>query len=210
MTSPASIEKPPVLLREDSKYALEQLSFIITTDNYEDLSNHAIEAVGETGDANDEGFDGSLPKPPTLDRVRAKARSMEDELAELKAWKRRCCRHSSTGSTTLGALCSMGEATFARPVSPGAVALTSSTRSSCRRIASSFLLSLWFLTLIRTEHEKFGFELGSLRPMRYGQIAELLNGIAERFGWDKIMEGDNVIGLKQGKQKVTLEPGGQP
>ena len=33
--------------------------------------------------------------------------------------------------------------------------------------------------------------------MRYGQIAELLNGIAERFGWDKIMEGDNVIGLKQ-------------
>ena len=49
MTSPASIEKPPVLLREDSKYALEQLSFIITTDNYEDLSNHATEAVGETG-----------------------------------------------------------------------------------------------------------------------------------------------------------------
>nr|POE71591.1 glutamate--cysteine ligase, chloroplastic [Quercus suber] len=62
---------------------------------------------------------------------------------------------------------------------------------------------------IGTEHEKFGFELGSLHPMRYGQIAELLNGIAERFGWDKIMEGDNVIGLKQGKQKVTLEPGGQ-
>ncbi|KAM3690602.1 hypothetical protein ACJW31_09G131900 [Castanea mollissima] len=62
---------------------------------------------------------------------------------------------------------------------------------------------------IGTEHEKFGFELGSLRPIRYGQIAELLNGIAERFGWDKIMEGDNVIGLKHGKQKVTLEPGGQ-
>ncbi|KAF3963287.1 hypothetical protein CMV_012307 [Castanea mollissima] len=50
---------------------------------------------------------------------------------------------------------------------------------------------------IGTEHEKYGFELGSLRPMRYGQIAELLNGIAKRFGWDKIMEGDNVIGLKQ-------------
>ena len=42
-----------------------------------------------SGDANDEGVDGSLPKPPALDRVRAKARSTEDELAELKAWKRR-------------------------------------------------------------------------------------------------------------------------
>ena len=42
-------EKPPVLLREDSKSALEKLSSIITSDNYEDLSNHAIEAMGETG-----------------------------------------------------------------------------------------------------------------------------------------------------------------
>ena len=42
-------EKPPVLLHEDSKYALEQLSSIITMDDYEDLSNHAIEATGEIG-----------------------------------------------------------------------------------------------------------------------------------------------------------------
>ncbi|RYR48927.1 hypothetical protein Ahy_A07g035040 [Arachis hypogaea] len=61
----------------------------------------------------------------------------------------------------------------------------------------------------RTEHEKFGFEFGSLRPMRYEQITELLNGIAERFEWDKIMEGDKIIGLKQGKQSISLEPGGQ-
>ena len=40
-------EKPPVLLREDSKYALEQLSSIIMVDDYEDLSNHATEAMGE-------------------------------------------------------------------------------------------------------------------------------------------------------------------
>jgi gamma-glutamylcysteine synthetase len=33
--------------------------------------------------------------------------------------------------------------------------------------------------------------------MTYEQIAELLNGIAERFDWDKIMEGDTIIGLKQ-------------
>ena len=50
---------------------------------------------------------------------------------------------------------------------------------------------------IGTEHEKFGFELDTLRPMKYEQIAELLNGIAERFDWEKVMEGDNIIGLKQ-------------
>lgn len=33
--------------------------------------------------------------------------------------------------------------------------------------------------------------------MRYEQISELLYGVSERFGWDKIMEGDNIIGLKQ-------------
>ena len=42
-------EKPPVLLREDSKYALEKLSSIISSDDYKDLSNHATEAMGETG-----------------------------------------------------------------------------------------------------------------------------------------------------------------
>ena len=41
-------EKPPVLFRKDSKYALEKLSSIISSDDYEDLSNHAIEATGET------------------------------------------------------------------------------------------------------------------------------------------------------------------
>ncbi|KAG5593209.1 hypothetical protein H5410_043723 [Solanum commersonii] len=62
---------------------------------------------------------------------------------------------------------------------------------------------------IGTEHEKFGFEFGTLRPMKYDQIADLLNGIAERFDWEKVMEGDKIIGLKQGKQSISLEPGGQ-
>ena len=44
-----SAEKPPILLREDSKYALEQFLSIITVDDYEDLSNHTTEAIGETG-----------------------------------------------------------------------------------------------------------------------------------------------------------------
>jgi glutamate--cysteine ligase len=49
---------------------------------------------------------------------------------------------------------------------------------------------------IGTEHEKFGFEFDTLRPINYKQISALLNGIALRFDWDKIMEGDNIIGLK--------------
>ena len=42
-------EKPLVLLHENSKYALEWLSSIIAVDDYEDLSNHATEPMGETG-----------------------------------------------------------------------------------------------------------------------------------------------------------------
>ncbi|CAL5429881.1 unnamed protein product [Camellia sinensis] len=62
---------------------------------------------------------------------------------------------------------------------------------------------------IGTEHEKIGFEFETLRPMTYEQITVLLNGIAERFDWDRIMEGDNIIGLKQGMQSISLEAGGQ-
>ncbi|KAK9103611.1 hypothetical protein Sjap_020865 [Stephania japonica] len=62
---------------------------------------------------------------------------------------------------------------------------------------------------IGTEHEKFGFEFGSLRPIKYEQIADLLYGLAERFDWEKVLEGEHIIGLKQGKQSISLEPGGQ-
>ena len=50
MKGPVPIaEKHPLLLREDSGYALKQLSSIIKDDNYSDLGNHATEAMGETG-----------------------------------------------------------------------------------------------------------------------------------------------------------------
>ena len=42
-------EKPLVLLYEDSNYALEKLSSIILSNDNEDLSNHATEAMRETG-----------------------------------------------------------------------------------------------------------------------------------------------------------------
>ena len=44
-----SQKKPPVLLREDPKYALGKISSIIGSEDYEDLGNHSTEAMGETG-----------------------------------------------------------------------------------------------------------------------------------------------------------------
>ena len=46
---PGSQKKPPVLLREDPKYALEKLSSIIGSEDYKDLGNYSTEAMGETG-----------------------------------------------------------------------------------------------------------------------------------------------------------------
>ena len=42
-------EKPPVFLHEDSKHALEQISCIISAEDYEDLGNHSTEAMKESG-----------------------------------------------------------------------------------------------------------------------------------------------------------------
>ena len=42
-------EKPPVFLCEDSKHALEQISSIFSAEDYEDLGNHSMKAMGESG-----------------------------------------------------------------------------------------------------------------------------------------------------------------
>ena len=43
------LEKPPVLLREDSKHALEQISSLISAEDYEVLGNHSTKAMKESG-----------------------------------------------------------------------------------------------------------------------------------------------------------------
>lgn len=48
MTGADLVTKKPVLLREGSGYALKQLLSINQDDGYEDLGNHATEAIGET------------------------------------------------------------------------------------------------------------------------------------------------------------------
>ena len=114
---PGSQKRPPVLLREDPKYALEKLSSIITSEDYEDLGNHSTEAMGETGlfsiaqvnircfltrpyslfEINFYYFQAMLMikglmgqclnHEMTLGRVREKARLTKDELIKLKNWK---------------------------------------------------------------------------------------------------------------------------
>jgi len=64
---------------------------------------------------------------------------------------------------------------------------------------------------IGTEHEKFVYSLKDHKPLPYegaASIRALLEGM-QRFGWEPICEGDNVIGLSQGLATMSLEPGGQ-
>ena len=69
---------------------------------------------------------------------------------------------------------------------------------------------------IGTEHEKFVFHTDTLTPVPYDgerSISALMNSLITRFGWNPIMEGDNIIGLKrEGCEicgNISLEPGGQ-
>jgi len=65
---------------------------------------------------------------------------------------------------------------------------------------------------IGTEHEKFPFLTDTLKPVPYEgprSIRALLEGLRERHGWEPIMEGPHIIGLKDRIGSITLEPGGQ-
>jgi len=65
---------------------------------------------------------------------------------------------------------------------------------------------------IGTEHEKFAFYQDTLEPVPYdGErgIGAILNKLADKFGWERTYEGENVIALKQGLASISLEPGGQ-
>jgi glutamate--cysteine ligase len=64
---------------------------------------------------------------------------------------------------------------------------------------------------IGTEHEKFGFHLGTLRPPTYegpNGIEAMLRGLT-RFGWAPVEEHGKVIALLRDGGSITLEPAGQ-
>jgi glutamate--cysteine ligase len=65
---------------------------------------------------------------------------------------------------------------------------------------------------VGTEHEKFVFRKSDLRRASYegpDGIGALLQGMM-RFGWEPVIEGNNVIALENDARcSITLEPGGQ-
>ncbi|VAW41182.1 Glutamate--cysteine ligase [hydrothermal vent metagenome] len=65
---------------------------------------------------------------------------------------------------------------------------------------------------VGTEHEKFGFDTKTLKPLGYhhkGGIGDILKGLKDKFGWRAEYEKDNIIALFRNGCSVTLEPGGQ-
>lgn len=65
---------------------------------------------------------------------------------------------------------------------------------------------------IGTEHEKFGYCKDTLKPLPYDgprSIRAMLEGLAERYGWQPVLEQENIIGLTLNGANVSLEPGGQ-
>ena len=59
---------------------------------------------------------------------------------------------------------------------------------------------------IGIEHEKFLFEKNSNKRVNYLKIKEMFSALLE-FGWNPIMEKNNIIGLNKGGKNITLEPG---
>ncbi|MBP9694189.1 MAG: glutamate--cysteine ligase [Alphaproteobacteria bacterium] len=65
---------------------------------------------------------------------------------------------------------------------------------------------------IGTEHEKFVFDLKTLRPVPYAGdngIEAILTAFSTQFGWSPVFEKDKIIALKRGQAMISLEPAGQ-
>ena len=61
---------------------------------------------------------------------------------------------------------------------------------------------------IGIEHEKFLFDNDSNKRIDYLKIKEMFLALLE-FGWNPILEKNNVIALNKGDKNITLEPGNQ-
>ncbi|MDC1155382.1 glutamate-cysteine ligase family protein [Candidatus Pelagibacter sp.] len=61
---------------------------------------------------------------------------------------------------------------------------------------------------IGIEHEKFLFNNSDNKRVNYSKIKEMFEALLE-FGWNPILEKENIIGLNKGGKNITLEPGNQ-
>lgn len=62
---------------------------------------------------------------------------------------------------------------------------------------------------IGIENEKFIFDKNNKNRSNYEQICKVLQYLHKNFGWNKVMENKNLIGLELNGKQVTLEPGNQ-
>lgn len=61
-----------------------------------------------------------------------------------------------------------------------------------------------------TEHEKFLYDLKTLKPLPYrGKIEAILTEMSSLFGWSPIYEEGQIIALTKDGANISLEPGGQ-
>ena len=61
---------------------------------------------------------------------------------------------------------------------------------------------------IGVEHEKFLFNKQDNKRVNYSKIKEMFTALLE-FGWNPILEKENIIGLNKEDKNITLEPGNQ-
>jgi glutamate--cysteine ligase len=61
---------------------------------------------------------------------------------------------------------------------------------------------------IGIEHEKFLFNNKNNKRVNYSKIKEMFTALLE-FGWNPILEKENIIGLNKGGKNITIEPGNQ-
>ena len=61
---------------------------------------------------------------------------------------------------------------------------------------------------IGIEHEKFLFNLNTNKRIDYETVIKMFKALYE-FGWEPILEDENIIGLKKKGKSITLEPGNQ-
>ena len=62
---------------------------------------------------------------------------------------------------------------------------------------------------IGVENEKFLFEANTNLRANYIRVKKVLELLKNKFGWEEIKEGKNLIGLKYNEKSITLEPGNQ-
>ncbi len=61
---------------------------------------------------------------------------------------------------------------------------------------------------IGIEHEKFLFNNKDNTRIDYSKIKQMFSALTE-FGWNPILEKENIIGLNKGEKNISLEPGNQ-